>query len=180
MGHPGVDQTLTLLGYVAPFPAWRACRRLLHGGAASHENQGKVVIPVSLVLGGEDGQLLAHGAVEALHQSITLRPLGSGAGIMNAQALTHSGEHPGLKVSPLVAMQSLWHPKTAEHALQQGVGHGLSFLIGDGIGFGPLGEVVDGSGNEAVATVRAGQRPHHIHRHPLHRRAHQKLLKGSM
>lgn len=112
-----------------------------------------MLVPVSLVLRGEDSQLLAQGPVESFHQPITLRPQGSGAGLVYAQTLTHGVEHPGLEIPPLVTVKVLRHSKAAEHALHQGIYYRLCLLVWEGIRLWPFGKVVYGREDIPVTPV---------------------------
>ena len=47
-------------------------------------------------------------------------PQRSGASLVGSQMFTHGGKHLGLKISPLVRVYGLKHPKTAEHVLTPG------------------------------------------------------------
>uniref|UniRef100_A0A4W5KMC5 Reverse transcriptase domain-containing protein n=1 Tax=Hucho hucho TaxID=62062 RepID=A0A4W5KMC5_9TELE len=51
----------------------RAGGGFLDSGAACHEDHRQVLVPVMLVFGRDDGQLLSKRFVEALHKAITLR-----------------------------------------------------------------------------------------------------------
>lgn len=108
----------------------------MDSGAACHEDHRQVLVPVTLVFGRDDGQLLSKRFVEALHKAITLRMERSSAGLVHTQPLTHGGEHTGLKVSALVAVDGLRSSKPAEHPRCQGVDDGLCLLVRQSIGLG--------------------------------------------
>lgn len=99
---------------------------------------------------------------------------------MHTQPLTHGGEHTGLKVSALVAVDGLRSSKPAEHPRCQGVDDGLCLLVRQSIGLRPFCEIVHSCEHPAVSTVCGGERPNYIHSHPLHGSPHRELLELSM
>lgn len=78
---------------------------VLYSSAASHEYQGKLEVPVSLISGNRQSQLSTQGAVKPLNQAIALRAQRGGPGFVNPEPGTHLSEDPGLKVPALVRVE---------------------------------------------------------------------------
>ncbi|CAL8344325.1 unnamed protein product [Lota lota] len=130
--------------------------------------QGKVAVPVPLVLGGQ-------GAVEPLHQPVTLgmeqrRPL-----LMHPQPPADLTEDLGFIAPLLVAVEFSRDPETGEHLHQPPRGGGGA-LVRHCIRLRSLREVVHGHEDIAVAGVCDWKWPQHIHPHPLQWGPHQVLL----
>ena len=154
---------------------------LLHRRPIGPQDQGKVAVPVPLVLAGEDGELGGQGAVKPLHQPVALGVERRRPRLLHSQPPADLPKDLGLKVPPLVAVELLGDPEAGKHLLHQLLRGGGSALVRHRIRLGPLGEVVHGHEDVAVAGVGGLEmvpgRP--TPSHPLHRRSHQVPLDAS-
>ncbi len=94
-----------------------ALTRLLHHCPIRPQDQRQMLVPVSLMLTGQDGKLSYQCAVEPLNQSITLRAERSGSSLLHPQSLAYLTEQSALKIPPLVTMKFIRHPEPGEHLI---------------------------------------------------------------
>ena len=158
----------------------RAVTGLLHCSPIGPQDQGQVVVPVPLVLAGEDGELGGQGAVKLLHQHVTLGMERCRPRLVHPQPPADLPKDLGLKIPPLVAVELGRDPKTGEHLLHQPLRGGGGTLIRHRICLRPFGEVVHGHEDVAVAGVGDWKRPQDVDPHPFHRCSHQVLLERGM
>lgn len=116
-------------------------------------------VSVILVLDCEDGQLFSQG--EPDHTSL----------VWCVEWCTHGFKQPGPKVSALVTLDGL-----TKHPPHQSVHYGLCLQVRQSVCLWLLCKVVHVCEDIPFPSVCAGEWPHNIHTHHLHKRPHWNLL----
>ena len=83
-------------------------------GLVGHQYKREMLVPILLVLGGEESQLSQQDAVEPLHHPIRLEPKRGCSGFINLKKHAHRSQELGLKVLAVVSVQLHGHAKSGE------------------------------------------------------------------
>ena len=102
----------------------------------------QVLWPLPLLLGWQSAKEVMQSAVEPLALAIALGVVQRCPGLSDVVDLAEFLDDVGLKVSPLVTMQPLWHPKPLEPVLDQHSCHSCRLLVSGWDGLRELGEYI--------------------------------------